>query len=403
LTGRCWGSGRRGASRGERKTCEPLRALGGLVASAWLVLHIGGTPPARAQAPAPTPGEVARQAPAQAPPPQAAEEAADPDAPTVAAHVEPTQAHVGDPVQLTITAIARKGVPVNLPNVVELGNFSLLDRAESQTDLGDGRTRRQFVLRVAAYEPGTATLPAVDVTYLGRGGSVRQVRTMPQTVTIASLIANEPEPALKENSGPVPVFKQDLRLVYVAGALLAAALGGLVTWLVVRRLRRRVHVRPGPPPRPAHEIAMERLDRLGSYGFLENADNRPFYFSVSEIIRDYLGARFGFDSLELTTHELMAELKKRASRQLVMGEIKGWLSACDLVKFAKVSPSAAEARGTLEEAIRIVESTRPRIALPASTGDGNGDPVDPPGLATAASTLPTASEPISSRRTRGDQ
>src|SRR3569623_1683368 len=113
-------------------------------------------------------------------------------------------------------------------------------------------------------------------------------------------------------------------------------------------------------PRPAHEIALERLDRLGSYGFLENADNRPFYFAVSEIIRDYLGGRFGFDSLELTTDELLAELQRRAGPELVLAEIGRWLQACDLVKFAKISPPAQEARGTLEVAIRIVESTRPR-------------------------------------------
>ncbi len=111
---------------------------------------------------------------------------------------------------------------------------------------------------------------------------------------------------------------------------------------------------------------MERLDRLGAYGFLENADNRPFYFAVSEIIRDYLGGRYGFDSLELTTDELIAELRRQAGRELVLGEIQGWLSACDLVKFAKISPSAAEARGALESAIRIVTATRPVVA-PAGT------------------------------------
>src|SRR6185295_5227365 len=126
------------------------------------------------------------------------------------------------------------------------------------------------------------------------------------------------------------------------------------TWLVVRRLRGRVIYRPGPPPRPAHEVAMEKLDRLGAYGFLEDADNRPFYFSVSEVIREYLGARYGFDSLELTTDELVAQLKRAAKNELGLteGEITGWLSACDLVKFAKISPTVAEARGALETAIR---------------------------------------------------
>ena len=138
--------------------------------------------------------------------------------------------------------------------------------------------------------------------------------------------------------------------------------------LIVRRLRARRGERPGPPPRPAHEVALEKLDRLGAYGFLENADNRPFYFAVSEIIREYLGGRYGFDSLELTTDELVAELQRHAGRELVLGEIQGWLSACDLVKFAKISPSAAEARGALESAIRIVTTTRPVVAPAGGRG-----------------------------------
>ena len=156
--------------------------------------------------------------------------------------------------------------------------------------------------------------------------------------------------------------------LYVGGALLAAGLGALVTFLVVRKLRARRGERPGPPPRPAHEVALERLDRLGAYGFLEDADNRPFYFAVSEVIRDYLGGRYGFDSLEMTTDELIAELKRHAGRELIMGEIQGWLSACDLVKFAKISPTAAEARGALESAIRIVKATRPApvVVAPAT-------------------------------------
>lgn len=290
---------------------------------------------------------------------------ADAQAPTVAARVDRTEAHVGDPIALTITAVSRRGVPVNLPNVVELGPFSQLSRAETEKDLGDGHVRREFVLTIAAYEPGTPNIPAVEVTYLGEGGAVRQVRTQPIEVKIASLIANEPEPALKEDAPPLPVWKQDLTLAYIAGGVLAALIGGLLTFLIVRRVRSRVVVRPGPPPRPAHEIALERLDRLGAYGFLENADNRPFYFAVSEVIRDYLGGRYHFDSLELTTDELMAALKRRAGNTPVLTEIAVWLSTCDLVKFAKGSPSAAEARGVLEVAIRIVESTRPRPEPPA--------------------------------------
>jgi len=292
-----------------------------------------------------------------------AAETPDPDAPTVAARVDKAEAHVGDPVHLEIVAIAKSAVPVNLPSTLELDPFSLLDRKEGEQNLGDGRIRRVFTLTIAAYEPGPKEVPAIEVTYLGPRGDVRTARTSPVAVKIGSLTANEPEPALKDAAPPVSVIEENLWPAYLAGGLVAAGLGALLAIAIVRRLRARRGERPGPPPRPAHEVALERLDRLGAYGFLENADNRPFYFAVSEVIREYLGARFGFDSLELTTDELVAELRRSAGRELILGEIQGWLSSCDLVKFAKISPSASEARGSLETAILIVSSTRPRIEV----------------------------------------
>lgn len=285
----------------------------------------------------------------------------DPDAPTVAARVDKAEAHVGDPVKLEVVAIAKSAVPVNLPSTLELGPFSLLDRQEAEQNLGDGRIRRVFTLSIAAYEPGPKEVPPIEVTYLGPRGDVLTVRTSPVAVKIGSLIANEPEPALKDAAPPVSVVEENLWPAYLAGGLVAAGLGALLAIAIVRRLRARRGDRPGPPPRPAHEVALERLDRLGAYGFLEDADNRPFYFAVSEVIREYLGARFGFDSLELTTDELIAQLRRHSGREIVVGEIQGWLSACDLVKFAKISPSAAEARGALESAIRIVSATRPVV------------------------------------------
>jgi hypothetical protein len=314
----------------------------------------------------------------------------DRDAPTVTARLQGSDApaaaaaHIGDALTFVVTAISRRNVPVNLPGTLDLGAFTVLDRKESEQDLGDGRVRHDFSLTIAAYEPGDKEIPAVEVTYLGGSGDVRTARTTPLPVKLTSLIANEPEPALKDVAGPVVVLEENRLVIYVAAGLLAATLGALVTWLVVRRLRARIAARPGPPPRPAHEIALEKLDRLGQYGFLEDADNRPFYFAVSEVIREYLGARFGFDSLELTTDELIDELGRTAGRELGIygGEVQGWLAACDLVKFAKISPSATEARGSLETALRIVTSTRPRPE-PVTAGDG-APPTGRPGPTEAA-------------------
>jgi hypothetical protein len=285
-------------------------------------------------------------------------------APTVSAQVDRKEARVGDVIVLTVLAVAPRDVPVNLPHTLELGPFSELDEQNRKTetkDLGDGKVRREFTAQIAAYETGDLSVPSVEVTYLGKGGEVLTTRTEPIPIKVTSLLANEAEPALKENAPPVRVLQRDLLLVYIAGGLLAAGLGALVATMVRRKLRARASLRPAPPPRPAHEIALDRLDRLGARGLPEGGDHRPFYFELSEIVREYLGGRWGFDSLELTTAELMEELRNRASRELTLGEVEGWLSGCDLVKFAKVSPTTQEARGALEWAIRLVESTRPRF------------------------------------------
>jgi len=294
------------------------------------------------------------------------EPAAAADAPTIAARADKTEAHVGDKVAFAITSVGPRAMPVVLPANLDLGKFTELSRTLDEKDLGDGKMRREFTLGVAAYEPGKFEIPPVELTYFGPDGSVKSVRTQAVPITIKSLLANEPEPKLKDNAASVPVIERNYLFLYIAGGLAAAGLGAFVALLVRRRLRARKPAAPKVPPRPAHEVAMERLDLLGAL-LAEGGDLRPFYFQLSEAIREYLGGRFGFDSLEMTTEELVAIMRRvpaRETRGVLGTEIEGWLSSCDLVKFAKVSPSPEQARGALETAIRMVSATRPQPQLP---------------------------------------
>jgi len=299
------------------------------------------------------------------------------EAPTVAARVDKKEGSVGDVFRLTVTAVGSAGVPPNLPAVakLDLAPFDVLspDPVLEEKDLGNGRRQWSFHLDVAAYETGELQIPGIPVTYIGQGGRVGSRKTEPVPVKIVSLIANEPDAALKDPEAPVPVVEQDLTLAYVAGGLLAALIGALIAWRIRRRWKARVPFRPAPPLRPAHEVALGKLDRLATQGLADGSDLQAFFFQLSEVVREYFGARFGFPALEMTTEELVGELARRAPRGLVLGETEGWLAGCDLVKFAKLAPSPAQARGALEHAIRMVEATRPRLDPPAP-----GPPAGPP-------------------------
>lgn len=286
---------------------------------------------------------------------------ADPDAPTVSARVDREEARVGDPIQLSIVGIRKKGMALNLPAALELGKFQVLDRKDSDVDLGDGRARREFQLTVAAYETGDLAVPPIEVPYLTANGEVRSVATPRLDVTITALTANEPDPQLKDIAAPVTVLEEVRWPLYLmGGALGASALFLAWTW-ARRRLRARRAVAVVAPTKAAHEVALERLDDLRRRTPFGPMDLKPFYLELSEIIRAYLGARYGFDSLELTTTELMGELRARAPQGVAHGDVEGWLSACDLVKFARYPATEGEARDVLEQAYRIVEQTRPRV------------------------------------------
>jgi BatD DUF11 like domain len=145
----------------------------------------------------------------------------DPDAPTVTARVDKPEARVGDALHLSITAIGQKATPVILPENIDLSPFSELERRLEEKDLGDGKMRREFTLTVAAYQTGSLEIPAVEVTYFGKGGQVLTARTPSIPVTITSLTANEPEPKLKEDAAPVAGIQRDYLYAYIAGGLAA--------------------------------------------------------------------------------------------------------------------------------------------------------------------------------------
>jgi hypothetical protein len=83
-------------------------------------------------------------------------------------------------------------------------------------------------------------------------------------------------------------------------------------------------------------------------------------------VRAYLGARYGFDSLELTTTELMAELERRAPHLSAPdGEVARFLARSDLVKFAKTGSTDVAASEALDAAQAIVLSTAQKLETEA--------------------------------------
>lgn len=218
-----------------------------------------------------------------------------------------------------------------------------------------------------ALRPGQPLLGPFTIEILSRGETkLAELSGRPLTIRSALEGAESFEP--KPRAAPLPIRVPDgtmIVLLYVLAAL--AILLPLAILLIRRIMKARAARRPPPPPRPPWERALAAIERLRGErktGIHEDAIE-AFTDELSDILRAYLGERYGFDGLESTSDELLESLetisRSGAAKQEAVESVRAFLHEADLVKFARARLDADQLDAILYSARRIVLETRPFI------------------------------------------
>jgi len=256
-------------------------------------------------------------------------------------------------------------------------------------DVGDHK-KSQLKIPVIALpkKPGRAELelPPLPVAIARASGEVRTLCTKPHRIVVEDPTSNTPGAKPKDNTKPRRQLEEWTAAKHAtSGALIALAVLAAVLWLYQLWRRRPKPVPPPPPPRPPWEVALEELFDVRIAQLVEQGRYAEHFDRVSDAVRKYLGARYGFDGLETTTREAKIALGLVAPRIGVLGDIENFLETADLVKFAKLVPTEAECHATLARAEDLVRRTMPTMILPSPpppTGQAPKPPsaaVVPPG------------------------
>jgi hypothetical protein len=243
--------------------------------------------------------------------------------------------------------------------------------ATRDVDAQGGRRETTVDLPLVALpsEPGrhALTLPSLPIVVARASGDIVTLCTKPHSLVVDDPTASTPDAQPHGNPAPRAQREEWVALERgLAWAALGVAVGGVLAWVLYRWSKRPKPVAPPPPPRVPWEVALERLHEVRHAGLLETSRFADFFDRVNDAVREYLGARFGFDGLESTTDETLAALRRVPSFGIAMPELAGFLQQCDLVKFADLTPTHAECERALTEAERVVRSTMPRAGQPAT-------------------------------------
>ena len=283
---------------------------------------------------------------------------------TVAVKVDRDDVTLGEPFLVTVRIEHAPLDVYALPEPLGVDPLSLRGSPSiSRVAKGD-RAQTTFELPLVNLKTLEPRLPPLRLRVDGPEGE-RELEVPETPIRMRSLVAEEHAPdAEHAHHGPkppVPVLVRSFLWAWIAGgaALIVAAL------LVARDLRRRRALRPVPePPRPtAEEEAMARLVALKQRRQWDRGLGRAAVFELSEIVRAYLGRRLQFDALDLTTEELLGELRARRPFAVDLADLTRDLWWQDLVKFAKAEPTPHECEAAIDRAASLVDRTRTAASI----------------------------------------
>jgi len=293
--------------------------------------------------------------------------------PTVTVTLEPREPRVGDKVLIRYTFRFRAQDRVEFdPDVVAFQQPAIeMDYAREQPERDrtahpaeSGWMTSDVVVAVQPFKVADVRINPMHAR-VNASDEIARLCTPEVRFRVRSVFGNDPHPAPKDITAPADIHFGALTGRYLAlGAdaffLVVVTTLGLTAWMRARPKK----VAPPPPPRHPYLVAIEALEQLSRGDMLTRGLTKDYYDAISDILRRYLGGTRNFDAIEMTTREVLARLKDNPLPGVTTVEIERLLSECDLVKFAKYTPSHEECEEVLKGAFSIVERGRPAV-MPA--------------------------------------
>ena len=288
---------------------------------------------------------------------------------TVSATMDSTILLVGEQTRLTFTVAQMRDRQVCAPVFSDtiVSGLEIVERLPIDTQLADDGlllVSQSYVL--TSFD---SALYFIDAQPFVDGADT--LYSNPLSLNVVSIPVDTAQHAIADIK-PVyaPPFDWPLFWLIVLitlGVVALAVIGFFVYRYVKRHAAPSAEVAEPQDLRPAHEIALERLDVIKAEKLWQQNRAKEYHTQLTDVVRDYIARRFGICAVEQTSAEILAGIQPELSGQkTVYADLKTLLTTSDLVKFAKYKPLVSEDEKSLALAYQFVEATK-EVAPDADT------------------------------------
>lgn len=280
----------------------------------------------------------------------------------------PDHVELGKPFTCKVSITHPAGEVYALAATPELGDFDLVGHEKADAKGAGDKVVTTFTLTLEPWALGEKAVPDLTFEVQTPAGPTRMAVPGP-FVTITGVLDPDggADTPLRDISPPVEMPVRTYRVfAWIAGVLAAFALG---RWLLERSRRPKAEKPIVAVYVPPEQSARESLHALMAEDLPGQGRQREFHFRLSEITRRYLGLRFGFDALDLTTPELLSALRVRSTPGLDLRRFEAMCTESDLCKFARLQPEPSACKEQLQATLSLVEATT-LVSLPGPQPGG---------------------------------
>ncbi len=255
---------------------------------------------------------------------------------------------------LTLTLTAPERIQLDPPNLNDrLSGLRLDSTYEPAPHLEDGFRVRRFKYRLIPIIAKEYRLAPFPITYRDSQASPTEGWFASKPLLFKTTAPLRADQSIDLGGMTEPVWISPDKLTIALYALLSIALILAIVGVIklCRHLSRKSSARKQDP----RVTALNDLQQLLDQNFIQAGDFRQFYFSLTMIVRCYIEDAHHVRAPEQTTEEFLRAVSadKRFDQQIV-GRLKDFLQAADMVKYAAQTPSAEMVEGSVSSARQYI-------------------------------------------------
>ena len=279
--------------------------------------------------------------------------------------VNDTKVQVGKPFTLDLSLKVPYGW------FVEWNDFSI-DTLSDQIDIikrgeversadADSNVIVKQQLTLMAFDTGQIQVPSVGLTYARSFDDPERlkaytdpIRLYSTTMTVDTTMAYKP--IVEPIAAPIK-FKEVFP--WILGVLVLALIAfGVWYWLKHRKPKTDAdgNIVRGPVI-PPYDKAVGDLENLRQQKLWQSGKVKEYFSSLTDIAREYIEGQFGVNAVEMTTDDILEEVKPLHFSQETYNKLKETMEVADLVKFAKYSAANLESENAMNSMTDFVNES----------------------------------------------